>query len=119
MISAGQVLRKLIGETRQISKQNQYREDNNSNNNSNNCIKHTHTHSESVATPSLRAPSESATAAAAAKGAARGWPEQCRVRLCQGCASRTHPKVQEDAEEGERAKEAAGQRSEEPGLLLR
>lgn len=36
------------------------------------------------------------------------------MRVCAG----THPKVQEDAEEGERGKEAAGQRSEEPGLLL-
>lgn len=30
----------------------------------------------------------------------------------------THPEVEEDAKEGERAEEAAGQRSHKPGLVL-
>lgn len=31
---------------------------------------------------------------------------------------KTHPEVEEDAKEGERAEEAAGQRSHKPGLVL-
>lgn len=43
---------------------------------------------------------------------------QVSSRVCVCVCVGTHPKVQEDAEEGERGKEAAGQRPEEPGLLL-